>query len=201
MLNKQNLAISALADRSKYARERAGILVSDNFTAATDSRVLAVVNRPAIDPADFPVSPDGTPAQPKQGRYILDAEDAGRLSKAIPKAKTFPILANIMPLEPVNGSRRFLLGEIGSMSIQTLTPVDQKFPNFKRVWPKGKAKFEISFSVELLGNLLATMEKASTKHFPIVSLKFYDPDKAARFQCKLTDEGQKMTGLIMPCQK
>jgi len=201
MINKQNLCLTAFAEGKNPMTPR-GILISDNFTAATEGHILAFVNRPKEVTEDFPVSPDGTAAAPKQGRYIIRNDDAERLAKAIPKPKTMPILANAMPLLPASDSKRFLVGNLGSMQIMTLTPLEQKFPSLTRkLWPRTKPKIEISFSVELLEKVLSTMKKASTKYFPIVTLRLYAPDKAARFECNLTDEGQKMTGLIMPCQK
>jgi len=199
MINKQNLSVSAFGER--YGVK--GILISDNFTAATNGKVLVIVNRPADDPAEFPVSPDGTPAQPKQGRYMITKEDAERIAKAIPKSKSLSILANAMPLAPTEESRRFLIGDLDSMQVMMVRPINSQFPSLthKKLWPKTKPKMEITFSVELLGQLLAAIKKASTKTFPIVTFKFYKPDGAARFSCELTDEGQKMTGLIMPVKK
>lgn len=197
MLNKQNLVIAAFA-----AGHTDGVLVSDNFTAATDGRILAVVNRPKIEPDEFPSSPDGAPAYPKQGRFVIRTEDTKTLAKAIPPKPALPILENIMPLVPLPGdTRRFLLGNLCSMQVMTVNPTREKFPNIKKVWPKGKPKIEISFSVKLLENLLATMKKSSTKTFPIVIFSIYSPEDAVKFRCELTDEGQKMTGLIMPCKK
>ena len=197
MLNKQNLVLTSLAGNSP-----AGILISDNFTAATNGHVLAFVNRPHSEADEFPASPDGTPAQVKQGRFIIRKEDAEKFSKAIPRSRTFPIMENIMPLEPCGTLRRFLVGDIGSMQIATVIPIEEKFPKISaQIWPKQKATIEINFSVTLLEKLLCAMKKAAKKQFPIVTFTLYDPEEPVKFRCDLTDEGQKMTGLIMPCKK
>jgi len=200
VLNKGNLILGELVakDSSYYGKH---ILVSDNYTAATDGHVLAFVNRPKGETEDFPVSPDGSPAKPKQGKFLLSLDDAKKLEKAIPSKSRFPICLNSMPLEPSNGYRKILAGEPGSMTPYVFTPPEEKFPNFKCVWPTGKPVFQISFGVKILKRLLTVIERASEDRTPMISFDFHGDDKAAKFTARLTWEGQKMTGLIMPMKR
>ena len=93
MLNRHNLNIARLAAKDESRYMVTGVRVSPSETIATDGRQLTRVTTPKFKADDFPVK-DGFKPTTTFEPFILPAQSALAIAKALPKKSTLPILLN-----------------------------------------------------------------------------------------------------------
>lgn len=199
MLNQNNLRINALSKAGKDdGRNLSYIYVEKDKTVVTDGRCLIMVDKPTIDAKEFPELPNNECDKFTKPYFITPAE-ARKIIDNIPKKSTMPILHNAIEVTNDEFIKLITTDLDTCMTVTTKAKDDLTFPRYKDVFPAAEPVVEIDFDVSLLSRVCDVLKKI-VGDVPRVKFSFYASTLAAKFTA-ITDEGQKITGLIMPLKE
>jgi hypothetical protein len=224
MLNKHNLEIAELASKDESRFTLNAIYVTPEATVETDGHQLVMVTTPDIDAESFPATPGVTPTK-KFKPFLLDAETALKIAKAIPRKTTLPVLACVAigsesdkePPKAAKGEDQqpgtAVLAVNNLESPQVFQPKKMKgnFPDYERVIPKpGSEFFQVGFDLNILVPVLERFQKflkpdRNIKPPAPVSFQFQQPTEGSSgainhnaLRLDAENDGQKMTAVVMP---
>jgi hypothetical protein len=193
MLNRFNFSIAALIDTESIG-PISGLLVSPTSTVETDGHQLIVVTSPESQPSLFP--PDDEIADAEEFTpFILDRDSALKLAKIIPKPKEGAPreLAVIDISTETDGTATLAVNDDDRRTIVKSEKIAGDYPNFGTLIPPVEsARFEISFSSDLLGKILSAFEKFSGQ----ITIRLFGANQGARIDAER--DGQVMTAVVMP---
>lgn len=193
MLNKSNLEIAVIAEKSKYGES--GILVNKGCTVVNDGRRLIEVTRPkAFNPEEFPKIPNFTVKE--NHSFIMPAKEALKVASQIPRGKKYiPLLKNAVIEQ--NSRVRIASTNLESASIIDVNPIEGKYPNYKEVIPQGKFKHRIGVNPRYLMEICQLADKFQNEVDKRMILEFND-DGGIKLTTTNEDTEQEFTAVLMP---
>lgn len=203
MLNKHNLSIAALCDKTPSRFALSAIQVTSRETVETDGhQLIRVTVPPEMKAENFPVIPNMEPVTDEYKPFLLPAEAALAIAKYLPKKPAVPIISCAgVSAETDKGE----FAVVGTTDLEFSRPFRARkpagaFPDYTRVLPKiESAGFRIQFDANVLSPVLKQIvsfcdNKKSAAH---CILSFSDPDSSVRIDAK-NSEGQELTAVVMP---
>lgn len=200
MLNVHNLTLATLCCKEESRYTLNGILVTPECTVVTDGHQLTIVDTPAF-PAEeqMPLICD-KPILRTWKPFILAADHAKELAKAIPKKSFMPVICNAYLLERGEENVTFgirLSEQDGTGRTLTFPIMAGNFPDYHRVLPK-ELPFTVNLSALLLSDLTTfTHRMVRTKHRGQISLGIKDNVSAVQMD-SLTEDNQRVRAILMP---
>ena len=206
MLNKHDLSVAEFASKEKSSYTLQAIQVTPKETYATDQYRLVRVSRGnAPKVGSFPARA-GFQAVEITEPFLLSAETALAVRKALPKKASIPVLeyAGVGAPEE-NGERSLLVTDLEQAQRFTSRGISKRFPSVANVWKRAEdATLAVSFDAGFLMELCrAVVEFTGRKPQPTVTLRFFGtPEDAAQSSMRLDAHnectGQHWTALLMP---
>jgi hypothetical protein len=138
MLNRHNLNIATLCAKGESRFTLSAILVEKDRTLETDGYHLVSVTRPTYKVEGFPEVPGAPPlANGNQRSFLMPAESALAISKALPKKTTIPILSCAAPgvIDGANNTMPVVTTDLSSAQTHMVREQSGSFPDWKRVIP------------------------------------------------------------------
>ena len=200
LYTKANFAVVHGANDDEYRPDLNGVhLRPDGATEASNGRVLFKVSKAQADPDEFPQLPDGCASAPPNGE-IVPVDTIKKVLKAIPIKANLPILRHVELID----KGRFFTTDLDNKTIIDFRPVDGSYPDTDGVYPKPDERpcIRIGFSVDVLESMCKFVHaaKGGDKEREIIALTFYGPSSGAVFSAGQNDDGQEISGMIMPCK-
>lgn len=201
MLNVHNLTLATLCSKEASRFTINGILVTPECTVVTDGHQLTIVDTPAIPAEEQMPLICGKPILRTWKPFILSADHAQELAKAIPKKSFMPVLCNAYLLERGEENVTFGIGlseQDGTGRTLTFPILAGNFPDYYRALPK-ELPFSINLSALLLSDLTTfTHRMVRTKHRGgHIALKIKDNASAIQMDA-LTEDNQRVRAILMP---
>jgi len=201
MLNKHNLDIAQFATKeARYTMQ--AILVAPHETIVTDGHRLVRVSTPDIPAAQFPKPDDTFAASDSFKPFLLPAETAKAIAKAVPRKTIIEALSCIAvdgARTDANGTAHLAVTDLETFNPFTVRKPDGQFPNYIAVVPDpAKAELTISVNASYLAELAraaASFQKDGRRD-PVLTMRFYGVDKALRMDCE--KDGQQWSAVLMP---
>jgi hypothetical protein len=209
MLNKNNLKVAQFASKEESRYCLSGIQVRADATIATNGALLVWTSKAPGDSSTFPLI-DGAPApQENHAPFVLGAEQAKAIEKAIPRKPAHEILGNAAVAVDPEGKPTISVTDLESPQIFRPAPLGGKFPEWEYVMPKGKPVFQIGLSAAYLAQIAKFAAEFHAGRDPgaaCLRLSFYSEDnkkavsgwKPVRFDIENADKTQGMTAVLMP---
>lgn len=181
-----------------------GLLIeADGSTVATDGHILfKFTPSPNGDPKEYPVFDGINPVDGKEKlhEFVLSQGSARAILRVLPKEKRLPqpILKNIvLDVGQTNKNGHAVIGftDFNRPTIFRPEKVKEKFPDYHKVFPKGKGKFKIAFTTNVLRKALEVVNSLEIESFTLVFRGPKDPVEIV----SATPAG-KVLGLVMPCR-
>jgi len=193
LLDKISLAASEASENN--GRPVLGcIKVTKDKTTGTDGHILIEIANQTMQDDEFPLTSNCTPLVLRDNESILiNAKDAVKIAKTIPKRSPLPILENAQLCQG-NGSLPVITTDLDSPTVHQIKPGEGTFPNTDIVWPKGTPMIEIGVNLKLLSKLVHCLQSAGVE---IARLSIYDALTAIKVD-NVRPTDRKVSGLIMP---
>src|SRR3990172_42451 len=193
LLDKISLAASEASENN--GRPVLGcIKVTKDKTTGTDGHILIEIANQTMQDDEFPLTSNCTPLVLRDNESILiNAKDAVKIAKTIPKRSPLPILENAQLCQG-NGSLPVITTDLDSPTVHQIKPGEGTFPNTDIVWPKGTPMIEIGVNLKLLSKLVHCLQSAGGE---IARLSIYDALTAIKVD-NVRPTDRKVSGLIMP---
>lgn len=198
LLNKHNLNIAKIIDKSESRYTLNAIQCSPEGTVATDGHRLAHVTLPAMNDEHFPAIPNFEPSNGHTGTFLLSGKSALEISKAIPKNRIMPNLnhAAVGIGAPDSETVSLAVTDLESPKVFTEKKVAGQYPNWQIVMPKAAdAKLVIGFNPKYL---MEAAKLAMDFGAENITIRLTDAAHAIAIDCKNDSTGQTMTQVIMP---
>lgn len=212
LLSKDNLAVAAFASKDETRLSLGGVYVEpDGTTVATNGRYLATVGPCHADRKDFPDIPGmnpetTTPGEQSLKAFVLPADDAKAIAKALPKGRTIntlPILAHAVvdvAHSNENGTYRIGVTDLERPQIFQGRKVEGEFPDYRQVLPKGDPAWIVGLSAAYLKDIAATALSLGVKHLKVEGFETdANSVKPVRFT-GTTGSGQDFYVVLMPAR-
>jgi len=203
MYNKENFAVGKVASKDQYKQNLNSIYCHPKFTVGCSGPALMIVTTPKMDIEEMP-SPQNEELVDKFEPFILDLNDAKKVEKSIPKKTSLPLLSHVAILKSENGNAKFFTTDLQSQNITVSRKIDGEYPQFGKVFPKGKPIKTMRFDTRLLKTLIDAIESAQgSPNTPHVDIDIYDNgnEGVVMFKSNNIDTGQRITALLMPLRK
>lgn len=204
MLNVHNLTLANLCSKEASRFTLNGILVTPECTVVTDGHQLTIVDTPAFPAEEQTPLICGKPILRTWKPFILGADHALELAKAIPKKSFMPVLCNAYLLECGEENVTFGIGlseQDGTGRTLTFPILAGNFPDYHRVLPK-ELPFTINLSALLLSDLTTfTHRMVRTKHRGgQISLSIKNNTSAVQMD-SFTEDNQRVRAILMPMRE
>jgi hypothetical protein len=186
----------------------------DGSTIATDGHVLFEVSANGNHSDEFPALTQKGLKATKPDNQIIGSGTISAVLKAMPKVKHLPILSNAELLKQGKKAMVFRTTDLETESITKFKPLEGPYPNTDAVYPVSRrqpythpcrpTEYEIKLGVSILQQLCNFVHAASTcgrKELETITFKFTGPTTAAIFDAGENDNGQRISGLLMPRRK
>jgi DNA polymerase III sliding clamp (beta) subunit (PCNA family) len=202
LLNKHNFAIAALASKESSRYTLQAIEVSPEGTAVTDGYVLCVVSAPEANNQNFPAV-DGFEDK-GDGKFILPADQAARIAKALPVKSTIPILKNAAVSYSdkaeagVGNSAAIAVTDLAAPQVFRTQNPNGQFPNYKRILDQPAPTLRMAFNAKQLGTVLKQVAGFTDDRASEVVFSFTDAQSPVKFEARNDETGQIMQGCVMP---
>lgn len=147
------LLVRSFASTGTPRPELTGVYVQKDRVAATDAYTLAEVRvKEAEKPEEFPIMPNLPRAKDLDTPFIMPANVAEAISKAIPKPhKSLPILSNAAYLgADANGNVTYATTDLETVKAATFRPIDGKYPEYAPIIPTKAPLASVRVSAEYL---------------------------------------------------
>ena len=199
MFNKQNFEVLKACSKEKYK----GILLTQNYSVATDgSQLIKITNQKTYPREDYPVNPAGASVPVVEFTAHIETDDAVRLQKAIPKAKSsMPILNHLIVEKDEKENIVFGTTDLSSWQSISVRKRDNSFPKFEAIISNNAEKkpiLSISVNPERMANI---MTAAKNMGCGIVELRFTSESDSIEMKGQSSDTQQEFYGLLMPMKK
>ena len=199
LYTKANFAVVHGVSKDEFRPYLQGVhLRPDGATEASNGRVLFKVSKAQADTGDFPQLPDGCTSTSPNGE-IVPVDTIKKVLKAIP-TKGLPILRHVELID----KGRFFTTDLENKTIIDFRPIDGPYPDTDGVYPEPdkEPRIGIGFSVDVLESMCKFVHaaKGGNKENEIIALTFYSPESGAVFSAGQNDDGQEISGMIMPCK-
>jgi hypothetical protein len=201
MLNRHNLDIASLCSKEESRYSLCGILVTKERTCVTDGHLLVTVTTPDIPPDNIPIIEGINPSEDPIP-FIMPADQALSISKAIPKRSLIPVITNAFVESGEGDSAKVAVTDLESPRIFNCKKIPGIFPKFDQVIPSpDSAEIAIAVDANLMINVLKSLgsvSAATKEKLASVILRISDPCAPIRFDAENKDTGQKAVGVLMP---
>lgn len=205
MLNKFNLAVSEFVSKNASRYTLNSILVTQDETVATDGhRLVRVSVDKSIAVDQFPVKEGAAfTANDDYKPFLLPADTAKAIVKAIPRKSTLPALSCVAidgKATDSNGDAHLAVNDLETFQPFTVRKPEGQFPNWQAVMPKVEnAKFTIAVNAKYLAELArAAAAFVADEPNQRVVLRFDTAERAMRMDCERDGGAQTWTGVLMP---
>jgi hypothetical protein len=206
MLNKHNFEVANFVCKEESRYSLQAILVTPQATVATDGHRLVKVTVPADRKAeDFPKADPSFHASDTFAPFLLPAESAKQIAKAIPKKQTIPILECVAidgKQTDANGTAHLAVTDLQTFTPFTVRKPEGRFPNYESIIPKtGECTLSISVNPVYLMELCKSaleFQGGRGAYNPKIILRFRDANSSIRLECKPNDERQEWLAVLMP---
>ena len=200
LLNKANLAIAKIADKTGSRYSLSSIQVTAADTRATDGTVTIIVTREQMSADNFPIV-SGINAESGTNPILLASKDALAIAKALPKKIKIPILNSVIVGEAQNGTRSLGVSD-GSCSQVISTKIPEgRFPNLDQCFEApALGPPPVCFTVDakkLIALLETILECSSAKDLCPVTFTFFDSNHPVRLDAANETTGQQISAVIM----
>lgn len=195
MLNQNNLRITALAKAKCDGRNLQYIRVEKDRTVVTDGRCLIMVDKPTVDGNEFPELPNKECDKFTKPYFISPAE-ARKIIDSIPGKSKMSILQNAIEVTNDRFIKVITTDLDTALTVTIRAKDDLQYAKYGDVFPKAEPVIEVDLNVHLFSRVCDVLKKIVGDNLR-VKFAFYAPTLAVKFTAQ-TEEGQKITGLIMP---
>lgn len=203
MLNKHNLEIAkGCATSGRYKLE--AVQVTSKYTVTTDGGQLIKVTTPAVNAETFPIVPGVAPITEDFKPFLLEASDALRIAKALPRKITIPILSNAAISSATDDTHAVVVTtDLQCGQTFTVRKIQGQFPDCERVIPDAeKADFAVDIDADKLRYICDRIIAFTGRQSPC-RLHFYkanpgEPTLPVRLDAHNSDTGQLLTAILMP---
>jgi DNA polymerase III sliding clamp (beta) subunit (PCNA family) len=192
LLNKHNLAIAELAEKTSSRSFATGILVSKDGTVVTNGQYLVKVSLPNQD-QQFPQVARFTEAA-DVGDFILLAADAKEIAKALPKKTKIPVLS----CAKIGEGNAIAVTDLDTSRVFQPKAIEARFPDYQRVMPTEAPAMRMVFDAGYMEKLCKSYSACGTAG-AVIALDIFGPDRAMRLSGTCEETGQQWTALLMPC--
>ena len=159
LYNDINLSVAKIASKGnglKPALE--SVMFTKNFTVATDSYRLIEISTPrSAKVSEFP-KVDGVSAMQGCSPFLVNAKMLKEKVK-IPKKIILPILGHVAVKHIHDNRIEFYTTNGSNADVQNVQRINDKFPDYEKIFPTEKPLAEIEVSGELLAGVLEIMSK------------------------------------------
>lgn len=202
MLNKWNLRVARFVskDASRYTLQ--SVCVTKDATVATNGHQLVWVSTSAeLKAEDFPEIPHAPRGDDQHESFLLGAEDAVKIEKALPRKSAIPALLGAA-VSVKDGQPIVCVTDLELPQVFRPKPTPGQFPQYEKVIPA--ADVVPAVRVMLSASYLASIAKFAAEFNGKgeakdgVLLTVYGADKVVRFDAGNEETGQAMTALLMP---
>ncbi len=198
LLNKANLELAELTEKDS-SRGLDVIRVTEDFTEATDGKVLVRVGLPNEDADDYPVI-DGVPRNGGNPDVLIRQDQASALAKAIVRRTTLPILQHAVVA--VDGDK--VIAATTDLEKQTILPtagelrVNGNYPETDvLIPPEDRPAVKVPVNAKILLSVLKYIVKHTEYPHQITIEVPMKTTEALRLTTK-TRHGQPVMALVMP---
>ncbi len=200
LYTRHNFEVADFCDTRGIRPELAGILVTPDGTAATDSYVLLEVSSPSADNAekDFPAIP-GHAITARDDQFIFPKESARQVLKTIPKKTDSGsgVVQRAAVLETDKGFAGFIATDHVQIRPTIAKEIEGTFPEYQQLFPTAKPKSVVSVNAkqqEKLAKFFAGLSKLGN-----VTIKTYGAQDPILFEAQ--NEVQTARALLMPLRQ
>lgn len=201
MLNRWNLKVAEFASKKESRYTLKAILVRPDATVATNGHYLIWVSTPAAHKAmNFPVIDHAPTVQDDFPPFLMSPEDAKKIEKALPRKSTIPILLTA-GVAVRDGQLIVEVTDLECPQVFRPNPLKGTFPNYEVTMPKEEpvAKFCVNAAyLAQIAKFAAEFQQRSGIEYKPLTVSFYGADRALKFECADSYEGQGMTAMLMP---
>jgi DNA polymerase III sliding clamp (beta) subunit (PCNA family) len=197
-LNKNNLLVGAMANKDGSHYNLNSIHLTKKFTEATDGHMLCRIDLPEqFEPEDVPIM-----VKTDKADFFDDAILSLDGLKNVKFTKSqLPIVDGQVYIDVEssnkNGKVKMATTDLDNVFETNARKIDGNYPDINLVLPKTPAKFRIGVSAKLLREMADLIVKGKKGTDALTVLEFRSEVDPIMFLSK-TNEGQKITGLIMP---
>jgi DNA polymerase III sliding clamp (beta) subunit (PCNA family) len=206
LIQRKALEIARAASKDQTRQSICGLRIEpDGATVATDGHILARFTPTAHpDGKEYPAI-EGVNVDDGENKlepFTLPNDAVAILLKALPKRtpRHFPILQNVaVDVQQTNGNGCAVaaLTDLENPQVFRLRKVPDEFPDYQKVFPKGKPKLVIGFMMAAFENLLSTLRATGVDGF-VVEIR--DAIGPMLIKAKTQDGDGLVKALIMPAR-
>ena len=200
--NLSAIADCAAKESTRYAMTGIRLeLEEGKYTAAaTNSKILAIVEGPSADYAELPPIAGLESAPNSATSALIPAKDWKENLKPLAKNKKYkPILQNTAVVLSDHVTT-FGRTDLDRQLVQSAKNVDGRFPPYKEIVPKQPCKTTVTLDAYLLATLAKTAAAFNNDDQNGIEIGITDSTKPVTIKTK-NATGQVFTGLIMPMSK
>lgn len=204
MLNKHNLEIAKGCTTEPCPYNLEVVRVTPKYTVTTDGRQLIRVTAPVAEAETFPTVVGVAPPTEDFEPFLLEASDALRIAKALPRKTTIPILSNAAISGATDGNYAVIVTtDLQCSQTFTVGKTQGQFPDCERIIPDAEgADFTADIDASILKYICERITVFKDRP-PICRLRFYhktDPNgvtRPIRLDAYNPDTGQLLTAVLM----
>jgi len=194
IFNQNNLNCLKVASKndSRSRPEFSGVLFKKDKTVATDGFSLIEMSTPVETVNDYSVI-QGKHAMQGFKPFIADRKslEAVKLPRKTPTS--LPVFSTFSISHRDNEKVEFMVP--ATLALQEGKVIDGTFPDYERLFPKGKPVIELTINADYLKNMLDVMGKLNDQ----ITLKIYGSEKPVVLECSTSEQYSR--SMIMPVRK
>lgn len=179
LINKQQIKCH-VASKDDSRKELCGICFRKEGAVSTNGKCLLIIPYPEINANDFFEVPEAEIDRAfklgENEEIIISQEDAKHLEKNFFKKGELPIIPLGAMGKIDNEKAQVVMSNISLNKVFTFKPVEDAYPDYKKVLPQSKPEYVIDFNIEILSEMLkiaaSALNDADSK---IVRFEFRGP--------------------------
>ena len=176
MLNRHNLSIAKFASKNVRRSGLMSIHISPAQTTATDGSVLASVTTAKMDPESTPEIAGFSGAVTDFAPFLIDAETALKIGKALPRKTRIPILAFAFIGRETegNGTAEIAVTDLDTARVFRPKKMGQRYPDWEKAIPEERRLAgSITVNAASLIALLQAAKELADSRAPLVRISVY----------------------------
>ena len=201
LLAKNNLEIAELCPKASNRYTLMSVYICPDKTVVSDAKYLIEVQAPNSEAAEFPTLDGCTQAETFEP-FLLPAEAAQKVAKAIPTKSKLPILHHVaVGAEADSEFAKLATTDLDAPTITRVRKTRGQFLAYDHLFPTTAPALKICFDANKLAKLLNGISKAMGKgknEEAVVTMELWDATTTAKITAK-SDAGQEIRALIMLC--